>query len=286
LKHELTTVVKLESLVENEKFRETCLGKRAILRGTMAGEDQTDIAGASLRGARVVIVGGSSGIGLGAAKRLDHLGASVIIAGRDASRLQSAAAAVGGGVTTEQVDARSAPSAAAMFARVGRFDHLILTLTGRLGGGEFASLSLDELRRAFDEKYWAHLTAAQASLATLSRRGSLTFVTGISARKVNPGGGGFAAINGALEIMTPTLARELAPLRVNAVSPGLIATPWYDHLSEGERRNAYESTARGLPVGRIGSPDDVAQALVFVLANGFVTGSVIECDGGARIAAG
>lgn len=171
-----------------------------------------------------------------------------------------------------------------MFARIGRFDHRILTLTGRLGGGAFAALDLAELRRAFDEKFWAHLTAAQASLATLSERGSLTFVTGIAARKVNPGGSGFAAINGALEIMTPTLARELAPRRVNAVSPDLIATPWYDHLSEDERRDAYEFTARQLPVGRIGRPDDVAQALLFVLASGFVTGSVIECDDGARIA--
>ena len=84
--------------------------------------------------------------------------------------------------------------------------------------------------------------------------------------------------------MTPTLARELAPRRVNAVSPDLIATPWYDHLSEDERRDAYEFTARQLPVGRIGRPDDVAQALLFVLASGFVTGSVIECDDGARIA--
>jgi NAD(P)-dependent dehydrogenase (short-subunit alcohol dehydrogenase family) len=252
----------------------------------MPDADRTHAVGAALRDARVVIVGGSSGIGLGAAELLGRVGAAVVIAGRDADRLRRAAAALGGTAATEQVEAGSAASCAAMFARIGAFDHLILTMTGRLGGGDFASLDLAELRRAFDEKYWAHLTAAQASLATLSRQGSLTFVTGISARKVNPGGSGFAAINGALEIMTPTLARELAPLRVNAVSPGLIATPWYDHLPDDERRAAYDSAARQLPAGRIGRPEDVAQALLYVLANGFVTGSVIECDGGARIAAG
>ncbi len=239
---------------------------------------------ASLRDARVVIIGGSSGIGLGAARLLSALGAVVIIAGRDAGRLARAGAALGGRVSGEAVDAGSAASCAALFARIGRFDHLVLTLTGRHGGGSFATIDLAELRRAFDEKLWAHLTAAQAALPTLSRRGSLTFVTGISARKVSPGASGFAAINGALEIMTPTLARELAPLRVNAVSPGLVETPWYNHLSEQERRDAYASGAAQLPAGRTGQPEDVALALLYVLGNGFVTGSVIECDGGARLA--
>jgi NAD(P)-dependent dehydrogenase (short-subunit alcohol dehydrogenase family) len=236
-----------------------------------------------LRGARVVIIGGSSGIGLGAAGLLAQLGGAVIIAGRSPERLQAAAASLGGAVATEPVDASSAASCAAAFARIGPFDHLVLTMTGKGGGGAFASLDLQELRRAFDEKFWAHLTAAQASLGTLSSRGSITFVTGISARRVNPGGSGFAAINGALEVMTPTLARELAPRRVNAVSPGLIATPWYDGLPEAERRGAFEAAGRRLPVGRIGTPADVAQALLYLLATPFVTGSVIECDGGARL---
>ena len=239
--------------------------------------------GAGLRGAHVVIVGGGSGIGLGAAAMLAAIGAEVVIAGRNAEKLGAAALAVGPAVRPETVDAASSESRAAFFSRIGAIDHLVLTLTGRLGGGAFTSLPLKELRRAFDEKFWPHLETAQAALPTLSKRGSLTFVTGISARKVNLGGSGFAALNGALEAMTPTLARELAPLRVNAVSPGLIRTPWYDFLPEDERRETYEQAAARLPVGRVGTPEDVARALLYVLTTPFVTGSIIECDGGARV---
>jgi NAD(P)-dependent dehydrogenase (short-subunit alcohol dehydrogenase family) len=142
---------------------------------------------------------------------------------------------------------------------------------------------VDELRQAFEEKFWPHIVIAKAALKTLASKGSLTFVTGASARKVSPGGTGFAAMNGAIEIMTPTIARELAPVRVNAVSPGFVITPWYDHLPEADMQGAIDFAASRLPVGRVGQPRDIALALLYVVGNEFVTGSVIECDGGARV---
>ncbi len=237
----------------------------------------------NLQGARILIVGGGSGIGLGGAQLLASLGCEVILSGRNAEKLNAAAGRISGKASAEVVDGRSIASIKEMFARVGAFDHLIITMTGRLGGGTFAEVDLGEFRQAFEEKFWPHLVIAQASLATLSSTGSITFVTGAAARKVSAGGSGFAAINGALEIMTPTLARELAPRRVNAVSPGFVATPWYDHISQAEFDEAEAFAAARLPVGRIGTVSDLAQALLYVVANGFVTGSVIECDGGARI---
>ena len=236
-----------------------------------------------LRGSRVVVVGGSSGIGLGAAQLLAQMGCEVVLAGRRPERLASALATISGKASTEVVDGRSEQSVREMFQRIGGFDHLIITLTGRLGGGRFEELDLGELRQAFDEKFWPHLTIARAALDSLSPTGSITFVTGAAARKVNPGGYGFTAINGALELITPTLARELAPRRVNAVSPGFVATPWYDNIPAAELAEAESFAAARLPVGRIGTASDLAQALLYVVANGFVTGSVIECDGGARI---
>jgi len=237
----------------------------------------------ALRGARILVVGGSSGIGLGAAQLLAAMGSNVILAGRSEDRLKAAATVVPGQTSVETVDGRDPASVKAMFGRVGQFDHLIITLAGKLGGGRFDEVDLAEFRQAFEEKFWPHLVVAQSSLATLSETGSITFVTGASARKVNPGGSGFTAINGALELITPTLARELAPRRVNAVSPGFVATPWYDHIDEAERIEAEAFASARLPVRRIGTTSDLAQALLYVVANGFVTGSVIECDGGARI---
>jgi NADP-dependent 3-hydroxy acid dehydrogenase YdfG len=167
--------------------------------------------------------------------------AEVVIAGRNAEKLQAAARAVGPTVRPETVDAAFAESRAAFFARIGTIDHLVLTLTGRLGGGAFASLPLRDVRRAFDEKFWPYLETAQAALPTLSKRGSLTFVTGISARKVNPGGSGFAALNGALEAMMPTLApssRRCASTPSRPASSGRRGT-----IFSRRRRETYEQAA-------------------------------------------
>jgi len=237
----------------------------------------------SLNGTNILVVGGSSGIGEAGARALAGYGAQVTIAGRDPERLKKAAAAMSGRVKTHAVDARNPHEIAEMFGAVGPLDHLVITLTGKMGSGNFRDVDLHEFRQAYDEKFWPHLMLAQAGLKALSPRGSITFVTGISARKTTPGGSGYVAVNGALELMVPTLAYELAPLRVNAVSPGFIATPWYDHIPAVEMEKAYAQAARTLPVGRVGQPTDAAQAIVFVVSNGFTTGSVLECDGGARL---
>nr|MBA2681638.1 SDR family oxidoreductase [Ktedonobacteraceae bacterium] len=112
---------------------------------------------------------------------------------------------------------------------------------------------------------------------------SLTFITAGSSRSAKPDTAGLAAINGALDAMIPSLALELRPLRVNAVSPGVIATPWWDRVSAEFRTNYFAQTAATLPVERIGEPEDVAQAIVFLIQNGFMTGTIIDCDGGARL---
>lgn len=240
---------------------------------------------ASIEGARVLVAGGSSGIGLAGASALARLGAKVTIAGRDGGRLEAARAGMDGGVETYRVDAANRAAVDVMFDDVGPLDHLVITLTGKLGGGAFRSVDLAEFRRAFDEKFWPHLMLAQSGLRTLNPSGSITFITGASSRKVTPGGSGFVAINGALDLMVPTLAFELAPVRVNAISPGFIDTEWYSHVSKAEMEKAYSDAARTLPVRRVGQGRDLAQAIVFVVTDSFVTGSVIECDGGVRLIA-
>jgi NAD(P)-dependent dehydrogenase (short-subunit alcohol dehydrogenase family) len=113
--------------------------------------------------------------------------------------------------------------------------------------------------------------------------GSIAFVTAASARTPIPGTAGLAAINGALESMVPTLALELNPTRVNAVSPGVVGTPWWDSLPSEQRESVFAQIAQSLPVGCIGMPEEVAEVILLLLQNGFMTGTVIECDGGIRI---
>lgn len=234
---------------------------------------------------KVVVLGGSSGIGLATVSRLMAVGANVVAVGRDQRKLDTALAGLEGRgqVVGEALDCNDRAALDRFFARTGPIDHLALTLSGGEGSGRFAELDLAALRRGFEAKFWPQLEAAQASLPVLRRGGSLTFVTAISARIANPGTSGLAAINGALESMIGTLARELAPLRVNAVSPGVINTAWWDRFPASVKTDLFRQQAETLPAGRVGEAQDVAHALQFLMENTFMTGSVIECDGGLRL---
>ena len=171
----------------------------------------------------------------------------------------------------------------AFFAKAGPLDHLVLSLTSGGGTGPFRDLELEGLRRAVEGKFWAYVNAAQAALPHLSRRGgSILLITGGAARMATPGGSGLAASNGALNAMVPTLALELAPVRVNAVSPGIVVTPMFEKWPD-ETRDRFMKRAEATPVGRPGRPDELAQVVLTLLENEFVTGSILDIDGGMRL---
>lgn len=234
---------------------------------------------------KVVVLGGSSGMGLATVSRLKEAGAHIVAVGRDQSRLDRALAGLQGPgrVASEALDCTDRAALERFFERVGRIDHLVLTLSGGEGAGQFNELDLTSLRRGFEAKFWPQLEAAQAGLPALRRDGSLTFLTSISARIANPGTAGLGAINGALESMIGTLARELAPLRVNAVSPGVVDTAWWDRFPPGVKEDLFRQQAETLPVRRVGHAQDIAHALQFLMENTFMTGAVLECDGGLRL---
>jgi NAD(P)-dependent dehydrogenase (short-subunit alcohol dehydrogenase family) len=231
---------------------------------------------------RVVILGGTSGIGLAAAQALSKRGFEVIATGRNPERANRVRAE-NPQITVELADAASAQALQPLFARIQRFDHLVLCVSGGKGAGPLASLSMDELRQGFELKFFPQVQAAKLAIPHLRRDGSLTFVTAISARAANPNTAGLAAINGALEAMVKPLARELKPLRVNAVSPGVVETPWWDNLAPDVRERLLQQAAAASLVGRNASPAEPAQAIEFVVTNGFVNGTVIEIDGGLRL---
>ncbi|KML45655.1 short-chain dehydrogenase [Burkholderia cepacia] len=232
---------------------------------------------------KVVVLGGSSGIGLATVRRLAGAGYEVIATGRDADKLQTVAASIKGSVRVEAFDGAQRDQLERFFTSIGTIDHLVIALSGGEGAGAFKDLDLASLRRGFDAKFWPHIQAAQTVLPTLRKGGSITFVTAISARIANPGTSGLAAINAAIEAMVPVLARELAPTRVNAVSPGVVETAWWNAMPDAARRAFFEQHASELPVGRVGQPDDVAQAIAYLIGNGYTTGSIMECDGGLHL---
>jgi NAD(P)-dependent dehydrogenase (short-subunit alcohol dehydrogenase family) len=241
----------------------------------------------SFDGQRVVIIGASAGIGEAAARAFAERGAAVTITGRSKERLDQAAQRIGHPVLVAEVDATSRGALDAFFATTGPVDHLVLSASpGAVGVGPFATLDEADLRQAFDGKFFAHVKAIQAALPRLRPDGSVTLVTAASARAAFAGTAALAAANGALESIVAPLAVELAPLRVNAVSPGIIDTHWWAGLPEDQRRAYFESAAAATPVRRVGQPEDVADAIVYLAGAGFVTGTVLECTGGANLAAG
>ncbi|MER8104482.1 SDR family oxidoreductase [Kitasatospora sp. NPDC094016] len=237
-------------------------------------------------GQRVVVMGGSSGIGEAAATAFAADGAEVVITGRGRDRLDAAVARIGGKVVGHQLDAADPEAVAAFFARSGTVDHLVVAVSGAAGSGPFAQLDLADLATGFDAKFWPQVRVLQAALPHLRSDGSVTLITAASARAAIPGTAGLAAINGALEAMVPPLAVELAPLRINAVSPGVIDTPWWDRVPAEQRTALFDGLAAATPVGRVGRAEDVAQAIHLLAANTFVTGVVFDCTGGANLPTG
>ncbi|RKE21920.1 SDR family oxidoreductase [Streptomyces sp. TLI_171] len=229
-----------------------------------------------------LVVGGTSGIGLATARQLHTAGATVHVVGRSKERLEALAVS-DPELVGHRADGGDRAQITEVLKTIGSLDWLVVALSGGEGAGPFADLDLDVLRSAFDAKFWGQLTTVQAALPHLAEDGSITLLTAISARTGLPGASGLAAVNGALESMIRPLALELAPRRVNAVSPGLVDTPWWGGLPQ-DARDAYFAHAAGqLPVRRIAAPEDVAEAVVLAATNRNLTGTVLEADGGLRL---
>ena len=232
---------------------------------------------------RVVVVGGTSGIGLAVAAGQQARGREVVVTGRSRERLDAALAALGEGASGRTADAGDEAGMRELFAGLGRVDHVVITATGASAAGPFRDLAVADLRTAVEGKLVAQTVAAQAALGALAPEGSLTFVTAGSSGSSRPGTAGLAAVNAAVEAMVPVLAVELAPVRVNAVSPGIVATPWWDWMPAEDRRQVFDTYAKTAPAGRVGTPEDLAEAIGYLIESTFTTGVVLPVDGGSRL---
>jgi NAD(P)-dependent dehydrogenase (short-subunit alcohol dehydrogenase family) len=231
-----------------------------------------------LAGKKVVVVGGSSGIGLSTAELAKREGAEVIIVSHNADRLNAAAAKLD--VTAILADVTSDESIVSLFRKCGPVDHVVLT-AAQLRTGPFKTVSMDDVRATMESKFWGAWRVARS--AEIHAGGSLTLVTGYLSIRPRPSAAIVGAANGALESLARSLALELAPVRVNAVSPGIIDTPIRAAMPEEARRDMLAKAAAGLPVGRVGTGDDIAQQILAFMTIGFATGSIVYLDGGALI---
>ena len=228
---------------------------------------------------RVVVLGGTSGIGLAVAEAALGLGAELVVASSNPDRIREVLAALPG-AEGQAVDLTDEAAVRQFFDRIGAFDHLVFTAGESLQLGPLADTALNAARRFFELRYWGALTAAKYGAPHIRPGGSIVFTSGIAGARPQAGWALGASICAAMEGLTRALAVELAPLRVNIVSPGFVRTPLWRGMPEADREAMYAAAEAKLPVGRVGEAADIAQAYLFLMQQGFATGQTLIVDGG------
>jgi NAD(P)-dependent dehydrogenase (short-subunit alcohol dehydrogenase family) len=231
--------------------------------------------------AEVVVVGGTSGIGLATALLAQSLGAEVTVVGRDRDRLADALTRLGGaakGVAFDVADERAVQD---LFASFEHVDHVAM-LSGSRADGEIASIDTSSIAGPVNDRLWGALYVCKHAAPKMTD-GSITICTGVGVARPRRGGAVVAAAAGASEVLARTAALELAPIRVNVVRPGLVDTPLLTRMA-GDRRDAViASQSKRIPLGRIAQPEEIADAIVFLMTNTYVTGTTLTVDGGVSL---
>jgi NAD(P)-dependent dehydrogenase (short-subunit alcohol dehydrogenase family) len=237
--------------------------------------------GHSLEGKTVLVIGRGSGIARAVAVASRDAGAQVVVAGRDQSRL---AADYEGqaGITTETLDITDDASIEALAKNLGPLDHVVSTASAR-ARGRLSDISRDAVRTSFDTKVIGPLMLAKYLAPNIRPGGSLVIFAGVAANKIAVGTMAVAITNGAAEILAKSLALELAPIRVNAIAPGVIDTGAWDAFGEQGKAEYFADISSRNPVQRIGTVDDIAQGVLFAMTSEFFTGQTLHIDGGEQL---
>lgn len=236
-----------------------------------------------LSGKRVVILGGSSGIGLAVAQAAAGDGAHIVVVSSNAERLDRALSGLPAGAEGRVANLLSDREVTALFDDLGEFDHLVYTAGEALQIAPLKALDIAAARSFFELRYWGALTAAKAAQGKLRPGGSIVFTSGVAGARPGAGWSVAASICSAMEGLTRALAVELAPIRVNIVSPGVVRTALWGQMDASAREALYASEAGRLPVGRVAEASEIADGFLYLMRQTYVTGQVLALDGGGLL---
>jgi NAD(P)-dependent dehydrogenase (short-subunit alcohol dehydrogenase family) len=236
-----------------------------------------------IHGQRVVVVGETSGIGLAVAAALTGRGADVVVASGRQSSVDAALSQLGPRASGTTVAVTDPGEVTRFFDGIGAFGHLVYTAGEALSLMPVAELDLERARAFFQTRYFGALTVVHAAAPRLRPGGSITLTSGSAGDRPGPGWALAASVCGAKNALTRALAVELAPIRVNAVAPGVVRSPLLSGMPDADRAAMYDEVGRSLPVGRVGEVGDVAEAYVYCMTQPYGTGTVINVDGGALL---
>jgi NAD(P)-dependent dehydrogenase (short-subunit alcohol dehydrogenase family) len=237
----------------------------------------------TLEGKRIVVLGGSSGIGLATAQAAAKEKASVVIASSQKARVDQALATLPAGALGDVLDLADETAVQALFAQLGGFDHLVFTAGETLQLGRLASTDVETARRFFGLRYWGACLAAKYGSGSIRPGGSIVFTSGLAGQRPHAGWALGASICSAMEGLTRALAVELAPIRVNIVSPGVVKSPLWAGMTEADRMALYRQTAEKLLVGHVGQTQEIAEAYLYLMRQTYGTGQVLVVDGGGAL---
>jgi NAD(P)-dependent dehydrogenase (short-subunit alcohol dehydrogenase family) len=236
---------------------------------------------------QIVVLGGTSGIGLAVANAVLDEGASVAVASSRQNSVEKAREELGARfpkrITAQTLDVTSEDALKGFFKTIGPFDHLVFTAGEDLPLGPVVDKDLLDARTRFEIRYWGALASAKHGFHCIREGGSIVLTSGFSSMRPRAGWTSQASIQSAVEGLTRALAVEFAPIRVNAVSPGLSRTPRWNNWTESYRQAAYKDEEERLPLGRIGEAAELATAYLYLMENSFATGNVIIVDGGGAL---
>lgn len=237
----------------------------------------------TLKGKRVVILGGSAGIGLATAQAAAAEGAIVLIASSNQTRIDEALGKLPETASGQTIDLSKEANISSFFKTLGQFDHLVYTAGENLNLKPIAETDLETAKNFFAVRYWGALAAVKYGAPFINAGGSINLTSGIASQRPGAGWALGASICGAMEGFTRAMAVELAPIRVNIVMPGVVATNLWDGIPLEQRTAFYQTVANALPVKRIGQPADIAATFTFLMKQTFATGQTFIIDGGGML---